>query len=1197
MGLGDAVDGGDSQPVDSFLRTVAHASDVGLLLPGARLAHGRFEIVRRLGAGGMGVVYAAHDHHRSCPVALKTMPATPEALRRLRGEFLALHDLVHPNLVKLDELIDDRGLAYFTMELVDGVDFFTYVRPDGVLDRTRLRAATRQLVEALAFLHAAGIVHRDVKPSNVLVAVGRVVLLDFGLAITADHQGVDTGGTVAYMAPEQAESPRVTPAADWYALGVMLWQALTGRFPFEGGAGELLTAKRRGPRALTAEPADLARLAVALLDPAPQRRPGVEAVAHAVGATAPVDPGRFPFVGRGRELDILDQAWVASRERVVRVLVRGPSGVGKTALVHRFATSIGRDRGMVAVGRCYERLSVPYKAIHGVATSLAFHLRGDADARTAMLGVPDIGLLASVIPPLAAVDELLQASRTAPILPDPQQLRSRVFDAFRAAIRTLAAHRPLAIVIDDLQWADRDGLQLLEHVATGDGPPFLLVATLRDEPLRDDASWVGGGVELGLGPLIPGDAEQLVCALTDDIGDAAAIAREADGHPLYIAELVRYRRTGGGASLRLEEAIGRRVAALPPEQARLLELVALTGAPLPQRLVCAAAALDGTTFWAALGSLRAAHLVRTHGPGAGEGIEPYHDRVRESVVARLDRGVRRDRHARLAQALARDPAGAANPGLLADHLEAAGDHRRAAVWAERAAERAAAALAFERAAELYQRALDLDSDDAATAARRRVGLGDALANAGRGALAADAYLTAAYAAPRGRALDLRRRAAEQLLRSGSFVRGTEVLGAVLREVRIPDASSRRFPLLALLLERLRLRLRLLRGASTPRHGEEEARRLACCWSAVIGMSMISFGYSFEYQARHLRLALAVGDRRRIALGIAYEAVGAAAGGLPARRAFALLDEATRRSSELDDPLCRAFVAMARGGVAFLCARWRAALSHCDVAEDILRNECIGAAWEIATVQRISLMCLWNLVRLKELRRRVAQALRDAELRHDLYLLTQLRTVHRPNVLLAEDRPDLSRAELAQTAHELEQHGLDVPRWQHTQSSALVALYAGDPVTAVHELENRLPLAQRALLFRVMRIRAFSCFVRGTAYLGGAALGRPEARRWLRLAARDQRTLSRLPDGRAGGDLLGAQIALLRGDRAEARRLYRAAADGFAAAEMGLAGTASRWRLAELEADTGARAAIEAELAAEGVVRPDRLMAMLTPVQP
>src|SRR5262249_34824077 len=145
----------------------------------------------------------------------------------------------------------------------------------------------------------------------------------------------------------------------------------------------------------------------------------------------------------------------------------------------------------------------------------------------------------------------------------------------------------------------------------------------------------------------------------------------------------------------------------------------------------------------------------------------------------------------------------------------------------------------------------------------------------------------------------------------------------------------------------------------------------------------------------LRLALAAGDRSRIAFGIAYEAIAAAAGGPPARRARALLAEAERRLTELDDPICRAFVAMAHGGVAFLCGRWRDSLAHCEVAERVLREECIGVAWEIATVQTLSLNCLWHLGRFAELRRRVVQALREAEVRHDLYLLSELRTGHRP----------------------------------------------------------------------------------------------------------------------------------------------------------------------------------------------------------
>src|SRR5215471_1652995 len=174
---------------DSFLREAARVTDgvpstvVGPLHAGARLLGGRFEIERALGSGGMGVVYAARDHHRDCAVAVKTLrAATLDARPRLRDEFLMLHDLSHPNLVSLGELFDDDGRWFFSMELVDGVEILDHVRPGGELDVARLRGALAQLAAGLGYLHVRGKTHRDVKPSNVLCAAERVVLLDFGLA-------------------------------------------------------------------------------------------------------------------------------------------------------------------------------------------------------------------------------------------------------------------------------------------------------------------------------------------------------------------------------------------------------------------------------------------------------------------------------------------------------------------------------------------------------------------------------------------------------------------------------------------------------------------------------------------------------------------------------------------------------------------------------------------------------------------------------------------------------------------------------------------------------------------------------------------------------------------------------------------------------------------------------------------------------
>jgi serine/threonine protein kinase len=231
----------------------------------------RFEVLAPLGHGGMGAVYRARDRERRMDVALKTLLSlNAEALVAFKREFRALQDLSHPNLVTMHELFSEGHDWFFTMELVEGIGFLGYVRrttsardvspnaktvrrvaeldgaslggeswPGSICDEARLRACLPQLVLGLDALHAAGKVHRDVKPSNIMVTPsGRVVILDFGLVTDADRRAQlsqqSIVGTVDYMAPEQAAGLPVGPPADFYALGVLLYEALTGTVPFFG---------------------------------------------------------------------------------------------------------------------------------------------------------------------------------------------------------------------------------------------------------------------------------------------------------------------------------------------------------------------------------------------------------------------------------------------------------------------------------------------------------------------------------------------------------------------------------------------------------------------------------------------------------------------------------------------------------------------------------------------------------------------------------------------------------------------------------------------------------------------------------------------------------------------------------------------------------------------------------------------------
>ncbi len=235
------VAGSISSSSHSAAAARAARNSAAILHPGEVLA-GRFEIQEMLGIGGMGAVYKAYDHDIERTIALKCIRPelvnNPEVVQRFTQELLLARQISHKNVVRIFDVRDSGGLKFITMEYLPGRDLGSLMEERGKLPTTEAVAIMRQVCAGLAAAHEEGVVHRDLKPGNIMVeASGRVVVMDFGLA-RAQDQGVMTRtgaimGTFQYMSPEQAKGQKADARSDVFTVGIILYELLTGKTPYE----------------------------------------------------------------------------------------------------------------------------------------------------------------------------------------------------------------------------------------------------------------------------------------------------------------------------------------------------------------------------------------------------------------------------------------------------------------------------------------------------------------------------------------------------------------------------------------------------------------------------------------------------------------------------------------------------------------------------------------------------------------------------------------------------------------------------------------------------------------------------------------------------------------------------------------------------------------------------------------------------
>jgi hypothetical protein len=651
--------------------------------------------------------------------------------------------------------------------------------------------------------------------------------------------------------------------------------------------------------------------------------------------------------------------------------------------------------------------------------------------------------------------------------------------------------------------------------------------------------------------------------------------------------------------LRLERVVRDRVKELPTSALRLLEVVAVALRPLPPEVAHRAADLPADERAEALWTLRSAHLVKSGGTAGRVTTEPYHDRIRETVVGILTPKQLRERHASIARALRES--GEADPEALFVHLRGAEKREQAAEYAQAAAEKATRALAFERAAQFYGAAIELLPESDASIRTLNVSMGDALANAGRGRGAAKAYLAATRGASESNELELRRRAAEQLLRSGHVDEGIDAIRDVLAHVGMRLAPTTMRALVSLVLLRLWLWVRGLgfkvrdATAVSPR----DLTRIDICWSIGAGLGVVDNIRASDFQTRGLLLCLAAGEPRRLARALAFEATFMATAGPRSRprtaKLAALADDLAKRTGAPD---AKAHAAIARAAIDYFSGRWKDARAHMETIEPVLREQTMGLWWELVTLQYFGLCAILYLGDLPDLAKRMHAYLRDAEDRGDFYLVTNLRVGETALYWLLLGEAKIARDRIASTMKRWSRRSFQIQHWYEMQALSHIDLYEGHGDVALERVTSGWKDLESSLILRVQHTLVRAHWLRGRCALAAIATGKSKSE-MLAMARRASRKLhkQRLHWATPLAEVLDAGIAVQSGDREAATRHLEEAVKLFDAADMALYAAVARHRLGSaMGGEPGTSTTKEAAhwMTSRGVRDPERVCATLAP---
>ncbi|GIX00703.1 MAG: hypothetical protein KatS3mg111_4035 [Pirellulaceae bacterium] len=1068
-----------------------------------------FLLLRQLGRGGMGYVYAAVDLRSAAQVAVKVMRRNDAwSVFRFTEEFFWLSRLNHPNLVRLYDAFQDGRHYYFSMELVEGRlirRWFDRVQQKHPQHAWKyLRGALAQIASAIHYLHHHRVLHCDVKCSNVMIDQrGRAKLLDLGLA-SREGTSQPLMGTLQYLAPEIVNGEPPTRASDWYSFGMMMYELITGDHLVAPSASAnekplFSTASELQDRlSSSACPTDLAELCLALLENAPQARPTGHTILQRLGNPPTAITPMEPLVGRDDLLHTLRDFLLRSPSAPTAwVLLQGDAGSGKTSLLQHWFPTIDTTEWLPVMVGCSRHDHSPHRLLNGLLLELSEAVRLDERLRQSLQGC--LGKCEAVPLVFPAMGRMITEESSSSLASGsgsyPATSWSSVEQELIECLIQLAQIRPLLFIIDDAHQGDERSLRFLQKLTRQQAFRGLVVLTVdsaRADAFQQTLARAERSVSapeaasdpfhlVEVPPLPPSVALQLARQVGQRTGKSLSesmiefVAAQSLGNPFLIKELVRARvaemerrqlerpTLGGSRSRSTEE-----VEFLPLPAETILQYLSIAEQPLTFQQLQMVSRIPPSELQDALESLARQGWLRATDEAWDQGVYLSHDAFRIPILQRMPESRQQRRHYRLARMLScQFPP----PWVsMAKHYFAAQSFREAAACFLEAGRQHYAAGDYASALEFFTRA---DHPAAVRDAEQRKQLqvlrAACAAGAGQAGLAAKLYdRLAQQADDPGEQAEFWALAGEQWIRSGELERGLSRLQSCSQVPKFADRTRRgnQWHATSLRIRVLWQALRHWRGWKLAPHPSREFTTSQRCLARIpLPTTFLDSRLGPEILLQQLRLIQSTGtDADRGLLLINAGLLLSLAGRRWRPLAVQWLRQGAKlvRSTEPGDTRCQ--YDLTRAVWSILAGRWSSAERGAARAIQGLSRPGGNVQWERRFAQWLRIAALWYGGDIKRMRQ-VTEHLRHETSAHAdriSQLFGNVGPIYWGDLFVGDaERID---AALDEAVVAIADPSFQSPRFFWWLSHIFRSLYRQDVAAAWETLESQWPAVHREYLY-------------------------------------------------------------------------------------------------------------------------------------